>query len=232
MVKQELVGRMRRIRPSRRHLSGIREEWRQNLKANQPMEDPEGLIPPPTAWQIMKQSPMNHIRAVRDAMVLYKNSIFDPEEAVREASIDDEFIRQATEKWSSQGSQGKTDGGDDGEKGVVEQKDMDEIMEKVKAMYPEGLPQDLSGAVKELGSRREDIKEVAIDRLEVMAEAMKEFMSGYREGKDESRKEIEDVSDEEAKRYITNFVENVETAAKDTDDKEVASTPRPDTSTK
>lgn len=227
MKQKWLVWRgMRRLRVSRNFSSGIREEWRQNLKANQPMDDPGGLRPGPSAWQIMKQSPMNHVRALRDAIVLYKKSIFEPEEAVREASIDDEFNRQATDKWSSNGISS-----DDGEKGVVEKNDMDEIMEKVKAMYPKGIPQDLSGAVKELGSKKEDIKEVAIDRLEIMAEAMKEFMSGYREGKDESRKEVEEVSDDEAKRYISNFVENVETASQDKGEDKVAA-PAPSHSTK
>ena len=64
-----------------------------------------------------------------------------------------------------------------------------------------------------------------------MAEAMKEFMSGYREGKDESRKEVEEVSDDEAKRYISNFVENVETASQDKGKDKVAA-PAPSHSTK
>ena len=184
----------------------IYEEWKLNQKVNQPMPDPEGLPRSPRLSEILWQSPMNHFRAMRDAFVLYKKTLFDPEAAVREASIDDEFIRRATEKWSESG---KTEAG----ASVVEKKDFDEIMEKVRAMYPEGLPKDLSGAVKELGSRKEDIKEVAVDRLEVMAEAIKEFMSGYREGKEESIKEVDAVTDEEAKTYIANLVDSVDKIA-------------------
>ena len=41
-----------------------------------------------------------------------------------------------------------------GEEGTITvmEKDMDEIMQKVKAMYPEGLPKDLSGTIKKLGT--------------------------------------------------------------------------------
>ena len=42
-----------------------------------------------------------------------------------------------------------------------------------------------------------------------MAEAINEFMSGYREGKDESRNEVEKMSDE-AKTYLANLVNNVD----------------------
>lgn len=199
---------LRRFSSSQR--KSIIEEWRQNKKINQPMPDPDGVARNPRLSEIIMQPPMNHIRAMRDAAVLYRKTLFNPEEALREASIDDEFIKRATEKWS-----GRNKSGEEGTITVMEKKDMDEIMQKVKAMYPEGLPKDLSGTIKEIGNRKEDIKDVAIDRLEVMAEAINEFMSGYREGKDESRNEVEKMSDEEAKTYLANLVNNVDNQVDD-----------------
>jgi hypothetical protein len=180
------------------------------------MADPDHIVKTPELGEVMRQSPVSHYRAVRDSLKLYRKTLFDPEEAIREASMDDEFVRQAAERLSAQENGTVYKEGKHDEATTTEtKKDMDEIMEKVKAMYPESMPQDLDGAVKELEGRKEDIKEVAIDRLEVMAGAMKEFMVGYREGKEESIREVEGMSDADAKKYAASFVENVVAASKD-----------------
>ena len=73
----------------------IHKEWKENAEANEPMPDPDDHVNPPSLRHVMSQSPLNHIKAIREAMKLYKKTIFDSKEAIREAQVDDEFIKQA-----------------------------------------------------------------------------------------------------------------------------------------
>ena len=65
----------------------IHKEWKENAEANEPMPDPEDHVNPPSLRHVMSQSPLNHIKAIREAMKLYKKTIFDSKEAIREAQV-------------------------------------------------------------------------------------------------------------------------------------------------
>lgn len=189
-------------------LKDIRSEWKENSKANQPIPDPETHVNPPSLGQAMRQSPKSHISAIIDAASLYWKTLVDSKEALREAQEDDEFLRQAKALRARQileakGIDIKED--EDNLKGS----DMDTIAERVKAMYPKEMPQDLSGAIDALKDKKDDIRDLAEDRLEVMAGAMGEFMHGYREGKEQSVKEVEEATDAEVKQFVSGIVGSI-----------------------
>ena len=191
----------------------IHKEWKENAEANEPMPDPEDHVNPPSLRHVMSQSPLNHINAIREAMKLYKKTIFDSKEAIREAQVDDEFIKQAEalrarEILKAKGVEVDTNSKDDAE--IILEKDLEVLAEKVKAMYPEEMPQDFSGAVDVLKDRKDELRDLAEDRLEIMASAMDEFMQGYRVGKKTSEEEVSKYEEAEAKQFVSGIVGSIE----------------------
>ena len=194
-------------------LKDIHKEWKENADANRPMPDPENHVNAPSLGRVMSQPPLNHINAIRDAINLYKKTIFDSKEAIREAQVDDEFIKQAEalrarEILKAKGVEVDKNSKDDD--GIIKERDLEVLAEKVKAMYPTEMPQDLSGAVDVLKDKKDDIRDLAEDRLEIMASAMGEFMHGYREGKKMSEEEVSKFEEVEAKQFVSGIVGSIE----------------------
>ena len=194
-------------------LKDIRKEWKENSEANQPMPDPDNHVDSPSLGRVMTTSPVNHTNALREAMILYKKTIFDSKEAIREAQMDEEFIKQAEALRTREILKAKGIVEEDNAD-VIQESDMNVLADKVKAMYPKEMPQDLSEAVDALRDKKEDIRDLAEDRLEIMASAMSEFMDGYREGKEKSKREVEKMEEAEAQQFISGIVEGIEDKVK------------------
>jgi hypothetical protein len=217
-IPQKSLIRCVTLRRSMGLLKDICNEWKENARANRPMPDPDNHVSPPSLGRVLKQPPGNHMNAIKDAMILYKKTIFDSKEAIREAQIDDEFIKQAEalrvrEILKAKGVEVKEN--DKDSVGHIQESDLEALADKVKAMYPKEMPQDLSSAVNALKDKKGDIRDLAEDRLEIMASAMGEFMKGYREGKEKSLEEVAKLEEADAARFVSGIVGSPEDEDKD-----------------
>lgn len=185
----------------------IREEWKENDKASQPMED--------SPWEkaenvpfsaLMKQSPKTHLKIFKETVSLFKLTILDREESVRLLKIEEETIRQLRRVRSGRAAAeaDSTASSVDNITTTLASMETDalSVAKKVRKMFPKDMPTDAESALKAIKERRGDVKELAVDRLEVMGASISEFMVGYREGKEEG---IAHVNSPEGSKYFASL---------------------------
>jgi hypothetical protein len=144
---------------------------------------------------------LSHWRIIHETLQLYKQSAFDRSEAIRSLTRDEELLKAAEEAAAAAAAaqSGALDGSSNSSSDATRPKiDMAELLEQLRERNPQ-----LFEDVKKIGSVEEAVKlamdnkgeveKVAVDRMEVMGDAIREFMVGYREGKEAGIKEaIED----------------------------------------
>jgi len=200
-------------------VQNFRREWRENALANQPMPDPEGVEYRNQFWDFVSLPLSKHILVLRETAALYKNSLFDPAEAIRNIKIDQEVMRIRDEERMARKAAEAAEAAEaaaaalnaslsEEERALLLQQqkqqqqqqeqqqarqlsDVEELVEKVAKLFPKDVKdvKNIDDAVRVAAARSEDVKEVAADRLEVMGMAITEFMNGYREGKEKALEE-------------------------------------------
>ena len=164
----------------------IRQEWKENEKATEPMANP--------SWQDGRDVPLHkkvlqpfssHRNSLKEAVKLYKMSLpfQDHNTAVRETKIKENLLKQLIDERTGRVH-------DDSQEGKKFQTKLDAIetdvmamTEKIRALVPEDLPKDRDEAIDFIKNKKGDVRELAVDRLEVMGASISEFMGGYRQGK-------------------------------------------------
>lgn len=164
--------------------------------ATQPMANPEGTPTPIRLRDYLRMSLRDHLRVVRESVHLYRLSLMDRDEAIREVKIDNELMRQVRE------AQAKTAGSSAEQSPAgaapAAATDMEELAAKVRGMFPKDVQRvsSVQEAVQVAVDRKEDVRALATDRLETVGAALSEFMLGYREGKEAGLRDVEEGRDD------------------------------------
>ena len=173
----------------------FREDWREMQKSMEPMPNPPDHVSDPKLVQKMRKIPLTaHASIVKETFDTYKKMWTDPALAVREIEIDEELIRQIRREREDELRRELnmlTDEEEQEELVSNANSDIDELIEKVKNMFPEDVKvHDVETAVQALKDRRGDMQDIASERLEVVGASISEFMVGYREGKENAIAEV------------------------------------------
>jgi hypothetical protein len=144
-----------------------------------PMNDPPSdsaptplrrwLVHPRVYWQVLQESVSFYILHVRDH-----------EAALNEIRRDFAVMKLKEEEASKSSAEDKS---------VIINEDA--IAEKTNQMFPSDNMKTVKDFVRTAWDKKDDIKAVATDRLEIMSEALHTFLDGYREGK---KKAMDDIA--------------------------------------
>lgn len=197
---------------STRHISffgwlrEIREEFKENDQASQPMdnqpwEEKEATYEP-TLREKVFQSPLVHWAALRASIDLYKLGWTNQHDAVAILHRREEALKRDKDKYSGREQSAKENVDKAATKLTAIETDLMKVTERVRALMPDRLPLDKDGVVKVVKAQEGNIKELAVDRLEVMGASISEFMSGYREGKVEG---VAHINSPEGDKYFASF---------------------------
>jgi hypothetical protein len=175
-------------------LREIRDEWRANDRANQPMNNnPWDEVEQVSFRSLLKQSPRTHFKILKETIDLYRLTLLDRDESVRLIKIDEEIVRQLrkarsgrAEAASAASGTSSADGAELTNKLAHLETDAVEVVRRVREMFPKDMPTDAASALQAIKARKGDVNDLAVDRLEVMGASISEFMTGYREGKEEA----------------------------------------------
>jgi len=187
-------------------LKEIREEFRENEQASQPMDNQPWEVKAaayePTFRQKLFQSPVKHLAAFQTALELYKLGWTNPSYAAQILRQREEALQRDRDIFS-----GKVQHAEEEVKKVVTtlsamETDLMKVTERVRALMPEKLPADRDGVIQAVKAQEGNIKELAVDRLEVMGASISEFMSGYREGKAAG---VAHINSPEGDQYFASF---------------------------
>lgn len=204
-----------RVMTGSRSMSFFREivkEWQDNAEKLRPMDDAPGTVPYRSLSDYMKLPLKESLVAFKDAVASYKLTWTDIDAATHDLKIDEEIIRELESKYSAR-QLALLNGHDPESDSVFTESDMKELVEKIKLLLPEQTPTTVPEAINALKGKQDDIKLLATDRLEAMADATEAFMEGYNEGKEEA------VADVESGKYkdsqIGTFVSSIEAMGED-----------------
>lgn len=181
-----------------RAIKGFIEEWKEMQKASQPMPNPPDMIPTRGWRDYIKLSLRDHWTALSSTVNIYKLTHSDRDEAIRLLKIDAELTRQIIKNQNEKKQQQQQNTVDiNVEPHPSTSTDVAELTERVKKMFPKEISEvkTLEDAARVAMDKRGDIQEIIVDRLEVLGQAISEFMSGYREGKEASLREVAESKD-------------------------------------
>jgi hypothetical protein len=114
----------------------------------------------------------HHLSIIRESIHLYKLTIFDRNAAIKELERDEATIKAA--KLQNE---------------TGEKVDSDEFMKSLQELAPKMFEDakkitGINDVITMVGDNKDELKNVAKNRLEIMGEAIQQFMEGYREGRD------------------------------------------------
>lgn len=167
--------------------------------ANQPMPDPPNLPKHKGIGAFFSIGFRGHWRVLKETLHLYRLSLFDREEAIRLIKIELEIARQIEEAKRLNATGGTAADGSlpSSEPRPNINTDMVELTERVRKMFPKEVASvnSVEDAVRLAKSKRQDLQELAEDRLELLGSAIHSFMEGYRQGKDKARADVDNSTD-------------------------------------
>ena len=168
--------------------------------ANQPMADPPGMPEERGLGDFFRLPLRSHWAVVVETLQIYKLSLFDRDEAIRQFKIDAEIQRQMDELRRKREAAGESQEAWQANAAT----DMADVAQRVRLMFPKELAtvKSVDDAVRLAASKREDIHSLAADRLELIGTAIRSFMDGYRSGKDAARAEVESANDQTIDRLM------------------------------
>ena len=190
----------------------IMKEWKDNAEKLRPIDDAPGTVPYRSLRDYMKIPLNESLDAFKEAVSSYKLTWTDIDAATHDLKVDEQIISELESKFSAK-QLALLNGHDVESENVFTESDMKELVEKVKLLLPEQTPTNVPDAINALKDKQHDIKMVATDRLEAMADATGAFMEGYSEGKEEG------ISDVESGKYkdsqVGTFVSSIEAMSED-----------------
>ena len=209
------VGRRRWLFKSAREFV---KEWKEMSAANQPMPDPPNLPKHKGIGAFFSIGFRGHWRVLKETLHLYRLSLFDREEAIRLIKIELEIARQIEEAKRLNATGGTAADGSlpSSEPRPNINTDMVELTERVRKMFPKEVASvnSVEDAVRLAKSKRQDLQELAEDRLELLGSAIHSFMEGYRQGKDKARADVDNSTDPFVERLFAPLLAAEEAAAK------------------
>eukprot|EP00607_Mallomonas_marina_P001113 CAMPEP_0182430308 /NCGR_PEP_ID=MMETSP1167-20130531/39289_1 /TAXON_ID=2988 /ORGANISM="Mallomonas Sp, Strain CCMP3275" /LENGTH=179 /DNA_ID=CAMNT_0024615249 /DNA_START=66 /DNA_END=605 /DNA_ORIENTATION=- len=159
------------------------------------MSDPsDTFVPSLPSVPFWKVSITKHYLILKETVELYILTFRDPEAAIKEIKKAEAIIQLKQEAYA------KSQMGSEPEDEV--NINIDDILKKVEEMYPTTAPSNLNikSMFNLMHDKKDDIKEIAVDRLQILSETITVFMEGYREGKQQGFKQVN-----EGKDFFTNF---------------------------
>lgn len=140
---------------------------------------------------------------------MYKQSVFDRNEAIRSLTRDEELLKAAEEAAAAAARLNDPTSGNRSSSDMIQPKiDVAGLLEQLRERNPQ-LFEDVKkigsveDAVKVAMDNKGEVEKVAVDRMEVMGDAIREFMVGYREGKEAGFKEASE--DDQLIERLTTF---------------------------
>jgi len=203
--------RIRALGPTRGLFKGAKDfvkEWREMNAANQPMPDPHDTPKERDLRDFLSLGIEGYFGVFRETLSMYKLTLFDREEAIRQLKIEAEIKRQMEEiRLRSEGAAMQSPDGGGGHRPDAAT-DMAELADRVRKMFPKDVQsvKNVDDAVRLASDRREDIEKLAADRMELLGHAIFSFMEGYRDGKEKSRSEVEAATDPYLERLMSPFM--------------------------
>ena len=183
----------------------IRDEWRENDKASQPMENPPNIVEHVPLYKLLRQPLSIHWKIFKEVIVLYKLTWTNQDEAVRQVKTGEEILKQMKDERAGITASNDENTNAMHTKLTAIETDMKVMTDKLFKLFPKNsidIPKDSESAKKFMNERQDDAKHLAVDRLEVMGVSLSEFMKGYREGKEEG---IDYIHSEEGEKYFASF---------------------------
>ena len=165
----------------------IRQEWIENEKASRCIEDKEETLESTpnskaSLW-ILFQNPRIFWVASRSALEMHISTIFDPEESSARLKVLESQLNEKRNPYSKSDQKYEEQSKKVLTKLEAMESDLMEVTKRVRQLLPDTLPTNQEDAIKLAKAQKGYIQELAVDRLEVMAAAISEFMAGYRQGK-------------------------------------------------
>ena len=147
----------------------------------------------------------SHSNALKEAIEIYKQTLpfQDHAAAVRETRIKEELLKQMRDERTGREYVDNNEKHEEMKtKLQAIETDVMAMTKKIRDLLPPDMPTDRDAAVDYVKSKKGDVKDLAVDRLEVMGASISEFMGGYRQGKQEG---VDHIYSKEGEKYFASF---------------------------
>jgi hypothetical protein len=175
------------------------KDWKEMQEAMKPIPDTTDTLKATTKKSIFQLDWNTTMKVLTESKDLYYKTLTDRDAAIKVINDDDLFIKLRREAQ---------------EKSIKEHNDFDEndFRKNVDELIKEFKLNHKDLSMNSILDNKKQVSELATDRLEVMGIALREFMDGYREGRDTSMKQTMD--DKSLDHYIDGIT-NMDVPPKD-----------------